>query len=69
MERSLEQLQSNATMCLDLASTAITPAARDVLVSLAREYEHQAADLQRFHAIHPNPRPAFKWGLAGHLSR
>ena len=64
MEQPLERLRLNATKCRDLASTAITPAARDVLTGLAEQYEHQAVTVERYDAARRHPRPAFNWPLA-----
>lgn len=61
MEDEAGRMQSNARKCRDLAATAITPAARDVLTSLADRYEREALAKQRSDAAHPRRRPAFKW--------
>jgi len=60
MEEPLDRLRLNATKCRELASTAVTPAARDVLAGLAREYDEKAAVL----GDRGGPRrPAFVWPL------
>jgi hypothetical protein len=59
MEEPLDRLRLNATKCRDLASTAITPAAREVLDDLAREYDEKAATLSKRRAS--SRRPAFAW--------
>ena len=63
MEQPLERLRRNAAKCRDLASSAITPAARDVLANLAEQYEHEAVILERSAARRPR-RPAFNWPLS-----
>jgi hypothetical protein len=63
MQESLVRVRRNITTCRDLAETAITPAARDVLSGLAEEYERQADLLERFTSARPKRRAAFKWGL------
>ena len=62
MTESAHRLRHNATKCRDLASTAVTPAARDVLASLATEYEERALTLERSKTVHA--RPAFNWPLS-----
>jgi hypothetical protein len=64
MEQPLERLRLNATKCRDLASTAITPAAREVLTGLAERYEHDAVAEERSDASRRHPRPAFTWPRA-----
>ena len=61
MDETLERLRTNATRCRDLASTAITPSAREVLTDLARQYDERASTLRVSAAQHR--RPAFKWPL------
>ncbi len=61
MNEPLERLRLNATRCRDLASDAITPAAREVLTGLAEHYE-QRASLAHAHEL-SHRRPAFKWPL------
>lgn len=63
MQESLVKARRNVSTCRDLADTAITPAAREVLSGLAEQYERQADLLERFTAGHPKRRAAFKWGL------
>ncbi len=63
MKQPLDRLRLNATKCRDLASTAITPAARDVLTGLAEHYEHEAVTVERCAAARRHPRPAFDWPL------
>ena len=63
MDESLVRVRRNSATCRDLADTAITPAARDVLSGLAEEYEKQATLLERFTSSRPKRRAAFKWGL------
>jgi hypothetical protein len=62
MEETLERLRLNAAKCRDLASTAMTPTAREVLTDLAREYSERASTLNELRP--PSSRPAFKWPLA-----
>jgi hypothetical protein len=72
MHQSLERLRQNATKCRDLASTAMTPAARDVLTGLAEQYEQTAVKVERSAAARRHPRPAFNWHsdeLIGTLAR
>jgi hypothetical protein len=61
MEDEAERMRSNALKCRDLAATAITSAARDVLTGLADRYDQEALAKQRSEAAHPRRRPAFKW--------
>lgn len=63
MQESLLRVRKNVSTCRDLADTAITSAARDVLSGLAAQYERQADLLERFTSGHPKRRAAFKWGL------
>jgi hypothetical protein len=60
----LERLRSNVTKCRDLAGSAMTSAARDVLTNLADQYEQELVALEGVDALHPLRRPAFKWPLA-----
>jgi hypothetical protein len=39
-------LHCNASQCRNLADTAITPEARDILLDLAHDYDDRAATLQ-----------------------
>ena len=62
MQDSVDRLRLNAIKCRDLASTAVTSAAREILDGLAQQYEQKATRLERSDAAHPR-RPAFKWTL------
>jgi hypothetical protein len=62
MQEPLERLRRNATKCRDLASSAVTPAGRNVLSDLADRYEKEAALMEHKEARRPR-RPAFKWSL------
>ena len=64
MDEPVSRLRSDADKCRDLASTAITPAARDVLAGLAERYEQTAVVLEKSGTSRPRPRPAFKWPLS-----
>ena len=58
MQPTIARLRSDASKCRDLASTAITPDAREILTSIAERYEHEALAMDRA----PKPRrPAFVW--------
>jgi hypothetical protein len=46
MLMKLERLLFNAKQCRALAESAITPEAREVLISMAADYEERAAALQ-----------------------
>jgi hypothetical protein len=61
MQEPLERLRLNATKCRELADTAITGDARDVLTGLAELYEQEAATI----ALSPaqRRRSPFKWSL------
>ena len=63
MELSLERLQRNATECRDLASTAMTPAAKEILSGLAQQYEEEAVTLQHSDKRRAR-RPVFSWWLS-----
>ena len=62
MQEGIERVRLNAAKCRELADTAVTAAARDVLADLAERYEQEAATLERLGERHR--RPAFKWSLA-----
>jgi hypothetical protein len=62
MEQPLERLRLNATTCRELADTAITPAARDILADLAEQYEQKATTLEHANSKRRR-RPAFNWSL------
>jgi hypothetical protein len=59
MEELAERRLRDAKKCRELAETVITPEARDVLIDLAKQYEHEAV-LRNNRAR----RPAFAWELA-----
>lgn len=63
MEPALDRLRLNATKCRDLAGSAMTPAARDVLTGLAEHYEEKVVALEAWKGAHPHRGPAFKWPL------
>ncbi|HYX47636.1 MAG TPA: hypothetical protein VE820_12545 [Sphingomicrobium sp.] len=60
----IARFRDNATKCRDLASSALTPAARDVLTGLAEQYEERVVNLECSEVLHPGRRPAFKWPLS-----
>jgi hypothetical protein len=60
----IARFRQNASKCRDLASSALTPAARDVLTGLAEQYEERVVNLECIEATHPGRRPAFKWPLS-----
>lgn len=60
MNQPLERLRINASKCRDLASNAMTPAAKSVLTDIAEQYEEEAAWLEMSGVRH---RPAFRWTL------
>ena len=64
MQQRLELLRYNASACRELASTAMTPEGKDVLIDLAKDYERKVITLEVTAAAHPNRRPAFRWPLA-----
>ena len=63
MLEPLDRVRLNATKCRELADTAMTTAARDVLADLAQQYEQEAISLER---LDPQRRrgPAFRWSRA-----
>ena len=64
MTEPLQRLRSDADKCRELASTAITVAAKDVLSGLADQYEREAMTLECAGFITRPRRPAFRWPLA-----
>jgi len=62
-QQPLERLRHNATKCRDLAGSAMTPAARDVLTGLAEQYEEKLFALEATGETR-HRRPAFKWPLS-----
>jgi hypothetical protein len=62
MQEPLERLRLNATKCRELADTALTPNARDVLSGLAQDYEQKAQKLERTERERGS-RPPFRWSL------
>ena len=62
MQEPLDRLRDDATKCRDLASTAMSPAARDVLTDMAEQYEQKATRLARSAGGRVG-RPAFRWPL------
>jgi hypothetical protein len=62
-QQPLERLRQNATKCRDLAGSAMSPAARDVLTGLAEQYEEKLVALESAREIRPR-RAAFKWPLS-----
>jgi len=63
IQEPLDRLRDNATKCRNLASTAISPAAREVLTGMAEQYEQQATSLAHASVIR-HGRPAFRWPLS-----
>jgi hypothetical protein len=63
-QQPIARFRNDATKCRDLASSALTPAARDVLTGLAEQYEETVISLECIEATHPGRRPAFKWPLS-----
>jgi hypothetical protein len=63
MQEPLDRIRSNATKCRDLASTAMSPAAREVLTGMAEQYEQKATSLAHTMVVRQG-RPAFKWPLS-----
>src|SRR5205814_1897914 len=47
MQDSVDRLRLNAIKCRDLASTAVTSAAREIFDGLAQQYEQKATRLER----------------------
>jgi hypothetical protein len=62
MEPALNRLRHDAVKCRDLAGSAITSEARDVLTGLAEQYERKLGAMEAVAALHR--RPAFKWPLS-----
>lgn len=62
MQQPLERLRLNATKCRELADTALTPNARDVLSDLAQDYEQKAQSLESTERQR-GARPPFSWSL------
>ena len=63
MLEPLDRVRLNATKCRELADTAMTTAARDVLADLAQQYEQEAISLERLDPQRRR-RPAFRWSRA-----
>ena len=63
MLEPLDRVRLNATKCRELADTAMTTAARDVLAELAQQYEQEATSLERLDTQRRR-RPAFRWSRA-----
>jgi hypothetical protein len=63
MQNSVGRIRQNAAKCHELAETSITAAAREVLLSLARQHEEEALKLER-HEESRQTRSAFDWELA-----
>jgi len=61
-QQPLERLRHNASKCRDLAGSAMTSAARDVLTGLAEQYEEKLVALEATKETR-HRRPAFKWPL------
>lgn len=61
MTQPLERLRFNAIKCRDLASSAVTPEARDVLTDLAHHYDLEVVAQEAYQSLHRHRRPAFKW--------
>ena len=59
MKLNVHRLRSDASKCRDLASTAITVDARQILAGMAAEYDEAASALER--AQPRTTRPAFHW--------
>ena len=64
MLEPLDRVRLNASRCRDLADTAMTPAARDILAELAEHYEQEAISLEGLAPRGRNKRPAFSWSRA-----
>ena len=62
MQQPLERLRLNATKCRELADTALTPNARDVLSGLAQDYEQEAQKLECTERQRGS-RPPISWTL------
>lgn len=60
MKATPERLRQDALTCRELAETAITPSARDVLKDLALMYERKAEAMQHLPAARASPS-AFVW--------
>jgi len=63
MQEPLDRLRNNADKCRDLASTAMSPAAREVLTGMAEQYEQKATSLAHTTVLR-HGRPAFRWPLS-----
>jgi hypothetical protein len=61
MNALAENYRRTALMCRDLAETALTPAAKQVLMEMAVDYESKAEtpEVPQAHRA----RPAFQWNL------
>ena len=64
MLEPLDRVRLNASKCRELADTAMTPAARDILAELAEHYEQEAVSLERLPARRRHRGPAFAWARA-----
>ncbi|MBW0006227.1 MAG: hypothetical protein JO335_00785 [Sphingomonas sp.] len=61
---AIDRIRMNATKCRDLADTAMTSAARDILAELAEHYEQEAVSLESLPVRRRQRRPAFSWARA-----
>jgi hypothetical protein len=64
MKQSLEGLRRSAFLCRDLATSAITAEARDVLSQLADNYDQKATAEELAEAGFRRSASAFKWPLS-----
>jgi hypothetical protein len=60
MHQGVDALLRRAEQCRDLASTALTDDARDVLAAMATKFEQSAALLEQ---AAPKTRPVFDWQI------
>ena len=61
MQLTPSRLRADASKCHDLASTAVTEEAREVLKDMADNYEKAAAALDLAAHKTRHSRPAFSW--------
>lgn len=64
MQQSPDSLRASASKCRDLASSALTPAAHEILSELAEKYEQDAIVAELAEAGHRPRASAFKWTLS-----
>lgn len=63
MKQDPDQLWLNSRRCRDLASTALTEDAREILAVMAASYEQKAISLERAQG-NRKARPAFEWAVS-----